>query len=266
MKITLEGRFTRDLRATLRSHNMRVGILTSRKHIPAASKDDGHKRALGYKARKTQNEVRREIVANRKKLREKIAKARAKARNERAKARSLGADARAIREALGKANSKARERRLERRSQKLRAAAKKLREKARHRTLAAKSAQESQPKLNQLKKTRWSIKQVFVRVQKRSGIDLLRRPFRGRKTQREVRKFSRAYMEAAFKGRSMTKVEKLLVDVVRVPILKRRYGRNHPSVIEDKGFNRRFFDTAQVAENISAKIKKRAPRKSRKKA
>lgn len=252
MKITLEGRFTRDLRATLRSHNMRVGILTSRKHIPAASKDDGHKRALGYKARKTQNEVRREIVANRKKLRKKIAKARAKARDERAKARNIVA--------------KAREQRLEKRSQKLRAAAKKLREKARHRTLAAKSAQESQPKLNQLKKPRWSIKQVFVRVQKRSGIDLLRRPFRGRKTQREVRKFSRAYMEAAFKGRSMTKVEKLLVDVIRVPILKRRYGRNHPSVIEDKGFNRRFFDTAQVAENISAKIKKRAPRKSRKKA
>lgn len=252
MKITLEGRFTRDLRATLRSHNMRVGILTSRKHIPAASKDDGHKRALGYKARKTQNEVRREIVANRKKLREKIAKARAKARDERAKARNIVA--------------KAREQRLEKRSQKLRAAAKKLREKARRRALAAAAIQQSQPKLNQLKKARWSTKQIFVRVQKRSRIDLLRRPFRGRKTQREVRKFSRAYMEAAFKGRSMTKVEKLLVDVIRVPILKRRYGRNHRSVIEDKGFNRRFFDTAQVAESISAKIKKRAPRKSRKKA
>jgi hypothetical protein len=56
---------------------------------------------------------------------------------------------------------------------------------------------------------------------------------------------------------SVRKVEKLLLNVVRKPILLRKYGPNTESAREAKGFDRLMIDTGQVVRSIQAKIKRR---------
>lgn len=103
---------------------------------------------------------------------------------------------------------------------------------------------------------RITVREVARQVRRSSGVNFWRRPFKDVRS-RAYRAFMKAFMFAAARNRSMGKVEKLLLDVVRLPILQKKYGKNRPETRENKGFDRRFVDTGQMILGMSSQIRKR---------
>ncbi len=238
MKITIDKNFLREMRGRYEGNSIRVGILKNKRYQPAAPKAEGLTSVLGGPARKTEKGRLAEINTQLKKMREQAAAVRAKAKAIREKAHSL--------RATGK-TAKAKSKSLE--AKKHSAKARGISDKARELRLT---------KVKPRKAT-LSLRDVIKRAQRATGINFLRLPFQ-KANSRAYRKFVDAYMKAASKQRSMTKVEALLLDVVVRPILEKRYGRNSPGTKEAKGFNRRFIDTGQMIKGISAEIKKKKQR------
>lgn len=92
-------------------------------------------------------------------------------------------------------------------------------------------------------------------VQRNSGIKIYRQPFR-RKSDDAVRML-KAFFQLVFnegKTAKMKRLENLIQAVVRNPILRGTYGRNKKVTADNKGFNRKFIDTAQFFKAIRAKV------------
>lgn len=104
-----------------------------------------------------------------------------------------------------------------------------------------------------------TLRDVARNVRRSSGINFFRRPFETTKSS-EYKKFIKEFIRAAAKRRSMSRAQKLLLDVVRAPILKKKYGRNRRITRDVKGFDRRFIDTGQMVLGLDSEIKKRGAR------
>lgn len=100
-----------------------------------------------------------------------------------------------------------------------------------------------------------TIKQVSKKLQAYLGFNYLVKPFLVKT--RELDKFMNEFFLLITGVSSVRKVEKLLLNVVRKPILLRKYGPNTESAREAKGFDRLMIDTGQVVRSIQAKIKRR---------
>jgi flagellar hook-basal body complex protein FliE len=237
LKMQLDKRFLSEMRARLEGHTMRVGILRNKTHVEAAPKAAGRQRVLGGPARKTVRQARAALRSNLAKKRLEARKLREQARTVRAKGR--GKKSKGARRSANKAartlNNKAR------------AISRKMREMRQ----AAKQGPKGKAK-------RVTLREVLRNVQRATGKNILRAPFniKNQRT-RAFKKFLQAYYIAATKKRSMAKVEKMLLDLVRKPVLEKKYGRNSAATREMKGFDRRFVDTGQVLLGLSSEVKKR---------
>jgi hypothetical protein len=83
-------------------------------------------------------------------------------------------------------------------------------------------------------------------------------PFR-RASSPELTKLRKAWIKFSKSDRPMSlrkQLEDALVNVILVPIRKRRYGPNTKRTVAIKGFNRRLFDTGQLWQSIKAKVTK----------
>ncbi len=235
MKLIVDKRFLSEMRGRYEGHALRVGIIRNQRYQAPAPKTDGLTSVLGGPARKTQKSRLKEINSELAKMREKSASIRSKAKAIRAKALALRAS--------GK-TSAAKHQRL---------AAKKQSGKVKD--IQAKSRALRLSKVKPQKAT-LTLRDVVKRAQRATGINFLRLPFVKARSP-AYRKFIDAYMRAASKNKSMVKVERLLLEVVTTPILKKRYGRNSPGTKATKGFNRRFIDTGQMIKGLSSQIKRK---------
>lgn len=233
--MAIDKKFLTQMKSKLEGHDLRVGVLRNAKHQPAAPRAAGLTSVMGGPARKTQRARDAEINSQLKKLQAKSAGARKQAKGARGLAKSL----------RGSGFKKA--------AKLTRAAATNRSRKGRRIAERARSLRASRRKPAPATLT---LRQVMRRVQQAKGIDLLRAPFR-RTRSRSYKKFIAAYIKAASAGKSMTKVEKLLLDVVLVPILGKEYGSNSPATRRTKGFNRLFVDTGQMIKGIKSRIRSR---------
>lgn len=249
----IDRRFLNTVRGRLEGHNLRAGILQNKTHQPAAPKTEGRETVLGGPARKTLKSRKKQLQAQLKKnreqaakIRENLQKSRAGVRSRRETLRGAGLKGKSLTKKLSRAN--ARIKKLSASGRSIRAASKELR---------AQSQKLRKSPNNFLQ--RISIREVLTNARKATGVNILTRPFQRAKSS-AYRKFIDAYLRAATRGKSMAKVEKLLLDVIRVPVLKKQYGRNSPSTVAIKGFNRRFVDTGQMILALSAQIRRRGKR------
>ncbi len=103
-----------------------------------------------------------------------------------------------------------------------------------------------------------TLSEISEKLRQNTGINIFTRPFR-LKTNREILKFSQGFVGAILRrGVSFKRVENLLQAIVRNPILRGDYGKNKPSTAKSKGFNRFMIDTAQLFQNIKAKVQRRS--------
>lgn len=94
-------------------------------------------------------------------------------------------------------------------------------------------------------------------------VDFIRAPFRNA-TSPALKSLRKAWIKFFTAARPLAmkkKVEDALVDVIRDPIRRRKYGPNSTRTSRIKGFNRRLFDTGQLWKSIKAKVS-RSPRKT----
>lgn len=99
-----------------------------------------------------------------------------------------------------------------------------------------------------------TVAEVSESLRQVTGINFYTRPWK-LKTNREILKFTQSYVKLFLrKGVTTKQVENLLQAVVRNPILRGDYGRNTRATAKAKGFNRFMIDTAQLFQNITAKV------------
>lgn len=104
-------------------------------------------------------------------------------------------------------------------------------------------------------KVRGTVAEVGEYVRKVHKIPYLTRPFENPNTP-ETKKFTRAFFQLlSGKEKSYSKVESLLRDIIRIPILKKKYGSNSAKARKVKTFDRLAIDTGQFYQAISAKIR-----------
>lgn len=98
---------------------------------------------------------------------------------------------------------------------------------------------------------------IAERIRKELGIDWLRTPVR-RENSPEMKQLRKAFFDLLRgKNRNYSAVEAKFRAVLRIPILKGRYGRNTPAAARAKTFNRKLIDTGQFFKAIMAKVKSR---------
>lgn len=104
-------------------------------------------------------------------------------------------------------------------------------------------------------KSNGPISEVSRDVQRNTGIRIYRQPFR-RKSD-DANRMLKAFFQLVFnenKATRMRRLENLIQAVVRNPILRGTYGKNKSATAKNKGFNRKFIDTAQLFKAIRAKV------------
>lgn len=104
-----------------------------------------------------------------------------------------------------------------------------------------------------------SVSQISVYMRKSTGINIYTAPFKGKPT-REAKKFIRAFMlfvtAKTAKAAMRRRAEDLLVEAIRSPIKRKKYGRHSRRWAFVKGFQRRFFDTGQLYTSIRGTIRR----------
>lgn len=230
--------FLREMRARLEGHDLRVGILRNKAHLPAASKAEGLTSVLGGPARKTQRGRLNEINAELRKMRTQAAGARSRARKLRSVAKALKGQGFAR-------TAKATTRQALAQSRRGRAIS------AKAKALRATKRKPSAPRI--------TLRDVLQYSQRATGVNILRRPFWSASSA-EYKRFLAAYIKTAAKGGDMRRVEALLTDVVVQPVLRKQYGPNTSAARRKKGFDRLFIDTGQMIRGMGSRI--RARRKS----
>lgn len=103
--------------------------------------------------------------------------------------------------------------------------------------------------------TMYSVAEIQSKILR---INFITAPFSGGKTS-QLTKVRKAWIALIKAQRPMSKrkqLEDALVNAIREPIRKRRYGPNTSITIREKGFNRRLFDTGQLWKSIKAKVSK----------
>jgi hypothetical protein len=95
-------------------------------------------------------------------------------------------------------------------------------------------------------------------------VDFIRAPFKQATSPalKALRKAWIRFFSARNPSTMRRVVEQALVNVIRDPIRRRRYGPNSALTTRIKGFNRRLFDTGQLWKSIKAKVT-RSPRKTK---
>lgn len=88
--------------------------------------------------------------------------------------------------------------------------------------------------------------------------DIFRKPFRGRAKSPEIKRFLKSYGRYLSGRGTKKEAQDRLAAVVRIPIIKKRYGRNSASWARVKGFNRLMVDTGQFLRSIKARITRRS--------
>lgn len=103
-------------------------------------------------------------------------------------------------------------------------------------------------------KTRSTTATIAERIRTELGIDWLRTPVRRENTP-EMKALRKAFFDLVTgKNRNYSAVETKFRAVLRIPILKKRYGRNTPAAAKEKTFNRFLIDTGQFFKAIVAKV------------
>lgn len=107
------------------------------------------------------------------------------------------------------------------------------------------------------RRTSGTIESVSKSFREQTRINLFTRPF-FIKSNREILRFTQNYVKHLISRKvSVKRVENLLQAVVRNPITRGDYGRNTKSTARAKGFNRLAIDTAQLFQNIRARVIRR---------
>jgi hypothetical protein len=102
-----------------------------------------------------------------------------------------------------------------------------------------------------------TVAEVSKANRKRLGFNYLAEPFKGRKQNADIIRFSQAFMKMAFGKSEPKRTENLLQAIVRNPIKRGDYGGNSKLTQKIKGFNRGMIDTAQLFKAIKAVCKVR---------
>lgn len=105
--------------------------------------------------------------------------------------------------------------------------------------------------------TRSTTATIAERIRTDLGVDWLRTPVR-RENSPEMKQLRKAFFDLVTgKNRNYSAVEAKFRAVLRIPILKKRYGRNTPAAARAKTFNRFLIDTGQFFKAIAAKVTSR---------
>jgi hypothetical protein len=106
-------------------------------------------------------------------------------------------------------------------------------------------------------KTWGTVAEVGEAIRKIHGIDYLRTPVR-RENSPEMKELRKAFFDL-LRGRNKnySAVEAKFRAVLRIPILKARYGRNTSAAARVKTFNRKLIDTGQFFKAIIARVRVR---------
>lgn len=103
--------------------------------------------------------------------------------------------------------------------------------------------------------TKGTVQEIARYMRKRHGIPFLREPFIKDKSP-EMRVLKRELMKLiSGRVKSYSKVETALRAVIRVPFLKKRYGRNSRRAQRIKTFDRLGIDTGQVFQALEGKVR-----------
>lgn len=95
-----------------------------------------------------------------------------------------------------------------------------------------------------------------VSTELRKKIDFYRRPFE--RDTKDYKSFRKEFISFLMqKGGKRYRVIALLRAMVRNPFIKGRYGKNAPSTVRAKGFNRFGIDTGQTYTAITARMAKK---------
>jgi len=109
----------------------------------------------------------------------------------------------------------------------------------------------------QKRTTQSTTARIAERLRKELGVDWLRAPVR-RYNSPEMKQLRKAFADLVLgKNRSYSVVEAKFRAVLRVPILRGRYGRNTRAAERVKTFNRKLIDTGQFFKAILAKVTSR---------
>jgi len=103
--------------------------------------------------------------------------------------------------------------------------------------------------------TKGTVQQIAQYMRKRHGIPFLREPFLKDKSP-EMKTLKRELMKLiSGRVKGYSKVETALRAVIRVPFLKKRYGRNSRAAQRTKTFDRLGIDTGQVFQALDGKVR-----------
>lgn len=118
------------------------------------------------------------------------------------------------------------------------------------------------PALKQSQTSSKTVKEVFKEMQEKTGVDVLRSPFKSQKSGDILKLLDNFFKFCAAKNYltgSPTKegikkrLENALQAVVRNPITRGDYGNNTRITAQTKGFSRLFIATGQVFQNIKGR-------------
>lgn len=108
--------------------------------------------------------------------------------------------------------------------------------------------------------TRSTTAAIAERIRTELGVDWLRAPVRHENSP-EMKALRVAFFRLLTgKNKNYSAVEAKFRAVLRIPILKQRYGRNTPAAARAKTFNRFLIDTGQFFKAIVAKVRVRKGR------
>lgn len=99
-----------------------------------------------------------------------------------------------------------------------------------------------------------TIAQVAEFIRKRTGVNYLTAPFAQKNSLRMKTLRKEIGRLITGEAKSYSKLQTALREVIRYPILRLKYGKNKPSTVKRKGFDRYLFDTGQFYQNLKAKV------------
>lgn len=108
------------------------------------------------------------------------------------------------------------------------------------------------------RKSDLKMKEVSAQARINTGINYLKEPFKQK--DKAVYKLLDQFFKVVRDPNSASKKKRFINTVqavVRNPILKKEYGPNSRIWAKEKGFNRKFIDTAQLFKNIKARLVRR---------
>lgn len=109
------------------------------------------------------------------------------------------------------------------------------------------------PVRRQSNKTRGMVSDVSKAMRERTNY--LKAPFEKSKTKDYRRLVKELVMLITGRGGKRHRAVSYFRAMIRNPMLKGQYGKNEPSTVRAKGFNRFMFDTGQLFRNIKAKLR-----------